>query len=544
VESDPLRLALTSVPMRRCTSSNRFECARLLVDPRARLHRPPLRGSVRNTIKRKKVMKTSHGLPRAAGLATVLLLSACGGGGGSDGGNVAPPPPPPATTTSTVVVGTITGFGSIFVNGIEFATDGASFTVDDNPGVESDLSLGQVVTIVGSLDDNGSTGSADDVIVDDQVEGPIESIDATAGQIVVLGQTVTIDASTVFDDRVAPPSIDGLQVGELVEVSGLRDAAGSIVATRIEPATAGGELEVHGTVSALDTAHGVFSINGLTIDYSTATLDDFPAGAPADGDFVEVHGSGFGAGGELIATRVELEAGPFGGIGDDVQVEVEGLVTRFVSATDFDVAGQAVTTTAGTEFENGVADDVALGVKVEVEGRIDDNGVLVAEKVSLRRENDVRIEGLVDAVDASAGTLSVFGIPVSVDALTRFDDHSDADLREFDLGDLSVGDFVEVRGVEDPDNAVLAAELRRDDADDEITVQGAVDEVTAGESLTLLGVTVVVDGGTQYRDAADNAIGAADFFAAIGTGTSVKAKGADLGGGVLGAEELELEPED
>ena len=90
----------------------------------------------------------------------------------------------------------------------------------------------------------------------------------------------------------------------------------------------------------------------------------------------------------------------------------------------------------------------------------------------------------------------------------------------------------------------LAAELRRDDADDEVTVQGTVDEVTAGEALTLLGITVVVDGGTEYRDAADNPMGASDFFAAVSTGTSVKAKGVDLGGGVLGAEELELEPED
>jgi len=139
---------------------------------------------------------------------------------------------------------------------------------------------------------------------------------------------------------------------------------------------------------------------------------------------------------------------------------------------------------------------------------------------------------------------ALFGIPVSVDALTRFEDSSDADIRDFDLDDVAVGDFLEVRGVEDPDNAVLAAELRRDDADDEVTVQGTVDEVTAGEALTLLGITVVVDGGTEYRDAADNPMGASDFFAAVSTGTSVKAKGVDLGAGVLGAEELELEPED
>ena len=34
-------------------------------------------------------------------------------------------------------------------------------------------------------------------------------------------------------------------------------------------------------------------------------------------------------------------------------IEVEGLVTRFVTATDFDVAGQKVTTTASTVYVNG-----------------------------------------------------------------------------------------------------------------------------------------------------------------------------------------------
>ena len=481
---------------------------------------------------------------RVASIAAILGITACGGGGG---GGVAPPPPPPPppTTTSTVVVGTITGFGSIFVNGIEFETSGASFTVDDNPGVESDLQIGQVVRISGTIDDNGSTGSADDVVFDNEVEGEITSIDLAAGQIVVLGQVVLIDASTIFDDSLADPSINGLAVGDLVEVSGFPDASGIVRATRIEPGTAGGELEVRGTVSNLDAGASTFELNGLVVDYSGATLEDFAGGQPADGDFVEVHGSDVDANGVLIATRVQREDRPFDGVGDDVQVEVEGLITRFESATDFDVAGQPVTTTNSTVFENGDAADLALDVKVEAEGFIDANGVLVAEKVSIRRENDARIEALVDDVDAAAGTLTVFGIPVTVDALTTFDDNSDADIRDFSLADLNAGDYVEVRGVESPagSDAIVASELRRDDPNDQTTMQAVVDAETPEESLVILGITVQVDAGTQYRDVLDNAISAADFFAAVEVGTLVKAKGIDLGGGVLGAEELELEVE-
>ena len=117
-------------------------------------------------------------------------------------------------------------------------------------------------------------------------------------------------------------------------------------------------------------------------------------------------------------------------------------------------------------------------------------------------------------------------------------------MRDFALGDVAVGDLVEVRGVENPDNAVLASELRRDDPNDQVLVQGAIDSVAEGASLTLLGVTVQPGPQTEYRDAQDNPLAAADFFAAIGEGTFVKANGTDLGGGVLAADEVELEQED
>ncbi|MCU7855552.1 MAG: hypothetical protein KZQ79_07650, partial [Candidatus Thiodiazotropha sp. (ex Lucinoma borealis)] len=59
--------------------------------------------------------------------ALIATLYSCGGGGGSqvaDGG----------IGGTGVSMGRVTGFGSIFVNGIEFETDNASFTVNDVSG--------------------------------------------------------------------------------------------------------------------------------------------------------------------------------------------------------------------------------------------------------------------------------------------------------------------------------------------------------------------------------------------------------------------------
>ena len=79
-----------------------------------------------------------------------------------------------------------------------------------------------------------------------------------------------------------------------------------------------------------------FNINDLVVDYSTAMLDDFPNGQISDGDFVEAKGTNLG--GELLASEVELEDFlPDANDGD--RVEIEGFITRFASAEDFDVAG-------------------------------------------------------------------------------------------------------------------------------------------------------------------------------------------------------------
>ncbi len=84
-------------------------------------------------------------------------------------------------------------------------------------------------------------------------------------------------------------------------------------------------------------------------------------------------------------------------------------MTRFASATDFDVAGQKVTTNASTSFVNGTAADLGLNVKVEVEGKLDATATLVAAKVAFKRQSSVRLDAPVDSVDAAAGTFRALG---------------------------------------------------------------------------------------------------------------------------------------
>ncbi len=475
------------------------------------------------------------------------ILTACGGGGDS-GATQQPGNNPPAVGgigRSGIAVGPISTFGSIVVNGVRYDTSSATFTINDEPGTEADLRVGQIVTVSGTIDDDGTgtTGTAQTVNFEDAVTGPVDSVDVPGSMFVVLGQTVLVGPDTSFDDSFADPSIGGIAVGQIVEVSGQFDANGNILATRIEPKPTGTQFEVHGTVSNLDSANLTFSLNNLVVDYSSATLDDFPGGQISDGDFVEAKGMMLGGAGELLATEVDFESIlPNANAGD--RIEIEGFITRFASAQDFDVAGLPVTTTANTAFEGGSAADLGLNIKVEVEGDLDGNGVLVATKVDIRRAKAVRVTANADSVDASNNSLVVLGITVTVDALTRFEDKSSADVEPLTLADINAGDYLEIRGGEVPAGSgnILATIFEREDADPETSLQGFVESIS-DPSFTILGVTINTSASTVFRDENDAVISATEFFNRLQTNSLVKAEGSEVADTTIAATEVEFEVE-
>lgn len=481
--------------------------------------------------------------------ATAILSTAgCGGGGGGGDGATPPPPPPPpppptgGITRSGVAVGPITGFGSVIVNGTTYNTDDAVFTKDGQPATQDDFSVGQVVVVKGSIDDDGGNATADTVEFDDAVEGPVSSVDNALSQIVVLGQTVTLNATTSIDDS-CPATLDGLLAVPAVEVSGLADANGVIDATRIEcrDGTWDGVMEVNGIVSGHNAGATTFMINGLEVDYSGAAVDNFPtAGVINNDDPVEAKGTTLN-GNTLVATRVEYKGNRFADDEGDF-AEIEGFITRFSSATDFDVSGLPVTTTGSTTYEGGTAADLGLNLKVEVEGVFDANGVLVAAKVDIKSSTAVRVTGNLDSV--SGNTLTILGITVNTDSLTtRFEDKSDADVDPLRVGDLNSGDYVEIRGQEQPVGQITAMIVERDDPDTRTELRGFVESENE-PNLTVLGVTIATTGATVYRDSRGSTevpMSAVDFWAAVQTGSLVDARGSATGDTTLTATELELE---
>ena len=257
-----------------------------------------------------------------------------------------------------------------------------------------------------------------------------------------------------------------------------------------------------------------FRIGALTIDFSSAN------GTPRAGDTVEASGpaSGFDAGtNTFVADSVETLTGL--STAHDEPLEVEGYITRFVSPSDFDVGTVHAQVVSTTHFEGGSAASLAQNVKVEMEGRVDSNGVLVADKVEIKTTASVRLDGNVEQIDAGAQQLVVLGVRFTIRAEAELEDKSSANRNPMTFADIAVGDRVAVRGFMDG-TAVIASQLERDDPSPGARLRGRVTATNAAASqIAILGVTVTGNGATQYGGAS----GQTEFFNAVHVGDFVEA---------------------
>ena len=457
--------------------------------------------------------------------ALALIVSACGGGGdggigGTGGGGGG------GGTSGDVSVGAITAFGSVWVNGVRFNSSSATIRIDDNPHPESDLRIGMVARVDGSI----SSASATTISVSSAAKGYVESV--TGNQMVVMGQTVVTDGGTAISNG-------PIAAGNYVEVHGLVVSDGTISATYIEKKAtqASPPFAVKGLVRAHNTATNAFVVGALNITMGASpTLNDMPAGS-WNGLQVEVKGTACAGNppttnicGTLTASKVE----PHGPRGDVAKVEVEGFVTSFASASSFSVGNQAVATTGSTLFQGGVAGDLILGTKVEVEGSLS-GGVLTATKVSFRES--IRFEANIATMGTN--TLTVAGLPgimVETNSLTRF--------KNVNFAGLSVGNNLKIRGRPGANGIVIATEIEQKSVSpDSRVIMQAVASAVSAPNVTLLGIAVNTSpiSDNNFKDVNDATIGRTAFFQQAAPGRLIKVRGSLAGSTITWDQEIQLE---
>jgi len=399
-----------------------------------------------------------------------------------------------------ITQGKITGFGSIFVNGIEFDTNQSQFVVDgDTALTEADLSIGMVVRILGSVDSNGLVGTANNVKYDDEIQGPIASITAAVnGQksFVIFDKSITIDeSSTSFNNT----NFTDITDGDIVEISGFKTSDTEIEATFVKKTgdfNLNEEVELKGTISSLSSSS--FTLAGATINFDSQTEIEAPGGILSNGLFVEVKGNLASLSPiEILAEKIEVEDDAFE---DGDEVSLQGVISNFMDDSDFEINGQTVNASGADRSPGNLVLD--NGLNVEVEGEIV-NGVLIAEEVELR-EGDVEIKARVFSVDinnkqftfefeSSSGT-----ILVTTDNQTEFEDETSSG--SFSLSQVMIGNFIKIEGI-DTGSEIIANQVKRlDPAGEDEEIQGIVEDFTdigSVSSITLFGIIFDVDNVTN-----------------------------------------------
>src|SRR5215831_8104986 len=356
--------------------------------------------------------------------ALTTLLASCGGGTGGTGVT--------STPSNAVSIGVMTK-GSIIVNGVHFDDNSATVVIDDTPRAGTvDTRDGMVVKLVGQVNGDGITGTAQKVRALVEVRGTPTSVDAGANpqKLLVLNQTVFVDDRTIYSNL--PSGFASITTATLIEVHGLRDSTGNIHATRIEANQSQmGDAtvdEIRGVVSNANPTTGnptTFNLGSQAVNVVIgATI--LPSGATfTNGSVVEVH-CGVRpcvSSGAFQASVVEVEEAadqafqPKNG----EQFEVEGLIAGFTTHPGtFFVAGTSVTTTSSTIFEGGVATDLGNDVQVEAEGSF--NGTtLLATKIEFKR-SVIRLQGATANATANSFDLQIgngtLTVTIAVDSLT------------------------------------------------------------------------------------------------------------------------------
>lgn len=304
-----------------------------------------------------------------------------------------------------------------------------------------------------------------------EILGAVQSMPSSGfvGVWTIAGQSVRVDAATVVKQE-----LGRVGLGAIVEAKATTQSDGSLLATVIEvkqgvPGNGGGggddAGQIAGAIQSLPASGliGTWRVASRTVVVVSTTRLDQERGGFQVGATVEVHGIADAAG-VITASSIELKLGGAAvpmPIGPEHELEVLGTVTQLPASGligDWRVGGRLVRVTTSTvlDAEHGA---FAVGVTVEVHGRADTVGALVATRIERTEGNGApvpalefwgAVEALPPATTAPIGLWRVGGRLVNVSDSTA--------IRQNDAP-LALGVIVEVSGWLQADGVVEAHEI-------------------------------------------------------------------------------------
>jgi hypothetical protein len=369
------------------------------------------------------------------GLA-VATLTGCGGGSSSTAS--APGTGGTGQYATVYSQGSITGFGSVIINGIKFDDVQASVQLDGAAAVTTDLRLGMVAAVQGQRSTSAALGTASSIEVWSMGQGLVTQVLTAGGtEFTVAGMTVQTDSATVFD---GVSSAAQLSINSRVAVWGLQVSADGSgwKATRVALVTATAQVST-----------GLVSVLGLQRQLNGLTLTGAAAAALTAGELVRVQGALSADGRSVAVERVTLLGAGLVGAQPEGDIEIEGFVTSMPANGRLMLGSIEVDISSAVYSPAGAV--IAQGARVEVYGAWQ-SGVLKATKVELENESSlhtVEIEARIEQFTSLA------------DFVLRGQrcDASSASFSKGSAADLKVGLKVKVKGAKAGGDVLIVTEL-------------------------------------------------------------------------------------
>jgi hypothetical protein len=148
----------------------------------------------------------------------------------------------------TGIVGVITGFASVCVNGVEVEYDNkTAVDVDGQSASISDLNIGQVVAIDAAS--NRDQLKALRISVSHAMVGKLEKINLAQNSLQIMGQSIKISPATL--------GLTNLQINQTVKLSGLTSSNGLVHAMRLDVAAPDTPSLISGVLDSNSQINGV-----------------------------------------------------------------------------------------------------------------------------------------------------------------------------------------------------------------------------------------------------------------------------------------------
>lgn len=351
---------------------------------------------------------------------------------------------------SGVVMGNITGFGSIYLNGVKYNTDNTKFYRDGKLATQEEFSLGENIEIKGSVDAGAGTGVADIISYDSDIKGVVTVVSTDNQSIRIMGQDIVTTPLTVLNGF---EQLQDLTIENYVEVSGSRDSAGILVASSIKLISPffidnSSSIAIEGEITRVNEDLKMILVQDTIVDYSAVTRLNSAENEPKVGEYVEIEsGLNYIQDKIVIASVINSETS-YQHFEVNTLLAVKGLVTDFdvSSPFHFRVAGQPVEVTPKTNLLAGDWSDIFLDITLSVEGLVNEKGTLVASSIIVSPRVQEELSGVIESIEGHKIRLQ--GKDIAITRSTLLLDQSSQQRENVTINDLQIGAVIEVVVVE------------------------------------------------------------------------------------------------